>query len=234
MTTPRDIIKASLRKLRAVAAGETPKAEEYSDGLEALNQMIASFSAEKIYIFAVTMESFNLAAGTGSYTIGSGGDFDTVRPKEITGAFIRDSGGLDYPVKPRPMDEYRKIPDKSAAGRPRRLFYNPTAPLGTIYTYPVADAVEALWLFSLKAIADALTQTETLTLPPEYEEFLVYNLAIRIAPEYGREVPPAVAAVAGQTMDAIMNMNAVANVANVSLDLPGVMVGVESYDITEG
>lgn len=235
MTTPRDLIKGSLRLCGVIASGETPDPSELKDGLEALNMMISSLSAQSLFVYAITSEDFDLVATQGSYTIGeSSADFDTVRPKSIAGAFIRDSGNNDYPVKVRGMEEYRQIVSKSTPGRPGRIFYNPTSPNGTIYTYPVADTVEALHIDSLKPITGTLTLSVSLTLPPEYEEFLKYNLAIRLAPEFGRSVSTEVAAIASQAMDTIITINAASRVEPVQLDIPGVMTGGSAYNIWEG
>ncbi len=234
MTTVRDLIKSSMRPIGVVASGENPSPAELMDGLEALNMMLNSLSAQAILIYAVTKESFNLVAGQGSYTIGPEGNFNTVRPKMIKGAFIRDVNGLDYPVRIRGMEEYRLISSKSTPGRPYRLFYNPSSPLGTIYTYPVPNDIEALHMDSLKPLTGTVELDDDLSLPLEYEEFLKYNLCVRIAPEYGKSVPAEVAVIAEDSRYTIVSLNAENNQEPVETDFPAVMKGNGYYDITEG
>ena len=50
MTTCRDIVTRSLRELRAIAAGESPSADEASDALAAFNGMIAAWRTQSIVI----------------------------------------------------------------------------------------------------------------------------------------------------------------------------------------
>ena len=45
MTTARAVIKTSLRKLRVVAEGEEPSAQQITDGLEVLNNMLSGMKA---------------------------------------------------------------------------------------------------------------------------------------------------------------------------------------------
>lgn len=225
MTTVRDLIKGAMRPIGIFAAGELPSPAELMDALESLNMMLAGYSAQHILIYAITKESFDLVPGQPAYTIGTGGNFDTVRPKRIEGAFIRDLGGFDYPVHVRGMEEYRLIGLKSTPGRPGRLFYNPTSPLGTIYTYPVATVAEALHIECYKPLTGILTLDDELTLPLEYEEFVKYNLCVRIAPEYGKGVSAEVAALAEDARYTIVSLNAENNQEPVETDFPENMKG---------
>lgn len=54
MSTARDIIKRSMKMIGALAAGETPSAEDAADGLEALNHMLKAWAISGIDIGAVT------------------------------------------------------------------------------------------------------------------------------------------------------------------------------------
>jgi hypothetical protein len=56
-----------------------------------LNAMLESWSLDRRMCYSVTQESFALTASTGTYTIGSGGAFNTARPTKILNAFVRDS-----------------------------------------------------------------------------------------------------------------------------------------------
>jgi len=48
MATARDVITRSLRKLKILASGETPEAQEADDCLEALNQMLAEWEIDGV------------------------------------------------------------------------------------------------------------------------------------------------------------------------------------------
>ena len=51
----------------------------------ALNQMIDAWNADRLAIFTVSSNDFPFILGQQSYTLGSGGDFDMIRPARITG-----------------------------------------------------------------------------------------------------------------------------------------------------
>lgn len=55
MTTANDTIKSALRKIGVIAAGEAPTAQEATDGLECLNDMLHGFSADGIAFAHTTL-----------------------------------------------------------------------------------------------------------------------------------------------------------------------------------
>ena len=120
-----------------------PSTDQDDSGLEALNNMISSWSAEGLLVPYNTIESFALTVGKSTYTIGSGGEFDTVRPLRIIDAFIRDSNSDDYPVDvSMTRVEYNAITQKDAEARPTRLYFDPQYPKGKIYFNYEPDTAE--------------------------------------------------------------------------------------------
>lgn len=204
MATAADIIKRSLRLINALAAGETPDATQQADCLEALNAMIDAWRNESLMVYALQDESFAVN-GAASYTIGSGGTFNTTRPVKIESAFIRHSG-VDYPVAIAGADAWFGIADKTTASDyPDWLYYEPSMSLGKIFLYPIPSA-GTLHLITWVPIAE-LSASTTITLPPGYREALTYQLAMRLGPEYGRAVPVEVAAVGKAAKKDIKRVN---------------------------
>jgi hypothetical protein len=193
MATAGDIINAALKKIGALAIGETPPAEDSQDALSELNRMLASLSADGINLFYQVHESFALVVGDGDYSIGSGGDFNTVRPNEIDQAFIRDSASGDHELKIRHISEYWSLGQKSSSNRPTRLYYDTTYATGTIYFDSLPAAIETLHLVSQKPLTAFAALTTTVTLPGEYESALVNRLAVELAPYFGKSVGPELA-----------------------------------------
>ena len=75
------LIKAAFRVIGVTASGETPTDGEMADGLEALKFMLRHWSNSNTRIYYTTKDTLTLNGAT-SYTIGSGGDCNTVRPDE--------------------------------------------------------------------------------------------------------------------------------------------------------
>jgi len=199
MTTARDIIKRALQLNGALTKGESPSGDEASDGLTALNGLIGSWSNDSLLIYARLSESFPLVSGQATYTIGSGGDFNTAVPLQILTAFTR-IGTLDYEMAIIPDTAYDGIAYKSIqTGIPEALVYQQGAPLGTITIYPVPNEGN-LHIRSEKQLTEFATLDTVLELPAGWERALTYNLALEIASEYGQPINEAVYAIA---MDAL-------------------------------
>jgi hypothetical protein len=182
MSLISEICERSLRLLGIRDFSDTDRQEE---AIEALNSMLASWREDLHH--SPVQDSFTLTAGTPSYTIGSGGTVDTARPVKILSGFIRDSNGGDYPINTElSRIEYEAIHDKDAPGRPGAIYYDKgnTLGLGTIYFDTAPVDAETCYILSLKPYDEYTDLTDTFLLPVEYEEAVIFNLAVRLAPEY--------------------------------------------------
>lgn len=174
-----------MRKAGILARSESPTPEEVSDALVTLNDIIGSLSNDGLLVYAHTLENFNITGGTGSYTIGSGGDFDTTRPLSILSMYTRDSGGTDQKVSQIGNVEYSRISTKGQSGRPDYFYYDNGYSLGTIYLSPVPDTSYTLYINSEKPITGFSTLTTEFDLPPGWGLLLIDALVISLCPEYG-------------------------------------------------
>lgn len=235
--TVLEIIKASLRKIGGLSGNETPESYLQTEALTALQMMLRAWSQKQILVYSSVSESFSLSAGVAAYSWGSGGTITTTRPHSIIGAYIRDSGGIDYPQDIISEGQYRRLSSKTTSGRPDSVFYRPSYPLAYLYFYPVPSTVEVVYIDSLKSFTETssfATVNDTLSFPSNYEEAIVYNLAIRLAPEYGRGVSEEVKTIAVSSYSDLTNRNAANQVEPVNL-VDILPVGMRSvYDITAG
>jgi hypothetical protein len=226
--TALTLIKAALRSIGVIAPGETPTDDEVQDGLEAMKFMFRNWSSQNIKVYSVTVENFTLT-GAASYTIGSGGTFNTVRPASIRGAYVRDAYGFDNPLDIIDEAKYRDLHLKSIVAVTGYLWYNPTYPLGTIYLYPLDGST--IYLHSLKPLTDPTIITSSIAFPPEYDEAIKFNLALRLCPEYGKEPSQMVLAFASGSMKDIESKNFAAQINAVK---PEVIKIARRYSIDEG
>jgi hypothetical protein len=202
--TASDIIRRSLRLIGAIAGGETPSSTEETDALQVLNAMLDSWNTESLAVYALRDETLTLT-GAASYTIGGGGALDTTRPVKIEAAYER-LGDNDYHVTLASADAWCRIAATSTSGEVAEwLYYEPSYPLGTLYLYP-KPTTGVLHLVTRVPLA-AYSATDSLVLPPGYQDAITYHLAIRLAPEYGRPVTPELAALARAAKDNIQRVN---------------------------
>ncbi len=184
MATAQDLIERALQKITAEEDVANFTATQLADALDALNDMLDSWSLERDLQYQLVTASFNTANGTNSYAIGTGQTWDTSIPIEIDSAFIRVSSS-DYPVTPIKEREYQKIQNKSAAGRPDSLFFQKGASTGAVYLHPTPIATEAIHLVMLKELATFSTLATTVSLPRGYQRAIVLNLSMELADDYG-------------------------------------------------
>lgn len=204
--TVRNIIKSTMRLLGVIAQGETPTADEYQDAVSALNGMIDSWSNQSLLINSKTREVFNLISGQSSYTVGTGGNFNTSRPVSILNASYLLNNS-EYPLDIITQQEYAQIQIKTLASQPSKLYASGTYPLDTINLYPVPNIAAQIVLYTIKPFADYTSLDTEIVLPPGYERALKYNLAVEIAPEYGKQISAEIATIAADSKAEIKRLN---------------------------
>lgn len=203
MATALDIIKRGFKTATILAAGEAPSSEDASDALDLLNDLIEELNINSLMIFRDNVETFSLVAGTGSYTIGASGTFNTTRPIEIISAAIRTSDNIDTPLMVFNQEQYLRLSDKTSQGKPDVLYYDAQYTLGVIKLYPVPDAAYTLVInsnYQLSALASTSTEV---TLPMGYNKILRYLLAVELCIMFGKPVPSDVAKVAFKIRQAL-------------------------------
>lgn len=199
MATAQNIIEAALRKV----GNHSPKVSELNIGLTALQQLLASWSAERLMVYEVTVGSHILTIGNRQYTIGSSGsNILATRPLKIVSARLQN-GNDEYPLRIDVLDHYNEIANKSISGRPTRLYYVQEYPLGRILLDRLPDLAYALNYDAWSPLTTVATLSTTLTLPPEYDRALVFNLAVDLAADYDGALPKEVYVIASQAKEAI-------------------------------
>lgn len=211
MATVRDLIRGSLRLVGAIATGETPSADELSDAFSVLNDMVESWSTERLLVFEKVRREFSLVAGTASYTIGTGGTFNAPRPIRIENAAIEDQSAsptVEYPIEVLNREKWDRIPTKDLQSTiPAKLFIDDAYPLATITLYPVPTVANKLVIYPWEVITAFSSVSATVSLPPGYARALRYNLAVELAPEYGKALDPKTLDIAAESKANIKRAN---------------------------
>lgn len=208
MATARDSIKRAMRLLGVYSIGEDPSDDEAQDGLTTLNAMLDEFANDKLVIYAPSLDSISWTAGLPSYTVGPSGAFITPRPVTALDSSYFEIAGVSYPLTSITVDEYNSLAVKNLqSGFPKYIWINPTFPNAAVTLYPTPTTTGTLRLWSNKQIINIATLDTELELPPGYKNFIDYNLAEQMAPEYEVPVPPAVARRAALTRKTLARTN---------------------------
>jgi hypothetical protein len=226
ISTALDVIKQAMKIIGVLSPGEEPSSEEATDALDKLNGMLNVMGYNPFLTTTNVEDTHTLVASTGSYSIGSGQTIDTVKPIRIVKAFLRDAGNIDYPINLISRDVYADKSDKATfTGRPTDLFYDPgvaqqATQTGTIYLYPNPDSAYTLYIYSEKEFTEFSALTSTFTFPSSYKLMLIYNLALLLCPEYGREVSADIREYAKETKEAITRINVQNKQQIMTVDIP--------------
>ena len=193
--TGNDLVRAAMRLIQVSSVDTDLTASELTDGLESLNRMLDSWSLDELMLYEVIRETFPLVANQNPYTIGLGGNWNTVRPMKIVGAYLtltNSSLPVDYPMQVLNYDDYNAIRLKTLSTNfPGYLYYQPSFPIAEAYIYPVyapnaqsGTSPGTITITSWKPLPIIADPTAYIELPPGYWEAIVFNLAVRIAEEY--------------------------------------------------
>jgi hypothetical protein len=210
VTTALDLITLALKDVGALGIGQAISAEDTSDALATLNMMLGQWQGERLSVYH-EIDIAKQATGALSYTIGLGGDFNTLRPTDIKAAFVRLTSGtlpVDYPVRViRSREDYDRISVKSLATLPDSVFYDAAYPMGNLLWYPVPGPQYELHVSVLEALPQFAAPATAVSLPPEYMAAIRYNLACYLAPSYQIEPTRALAVLASNAKRVIKRMN---------------------------
>lgn len=193
-TTVLAVVTHALKDANVLGEGETPSADQSQDALATLNQMLALWQLENVYVYAQQDTSFS-PDGSVSYTVGTGANVVMDRPPKIDALYWR-IGTLDYPITLiDTFEQYESMAQKTEAGEPLYAFYLPSYPTGTLYLTP-QPSTGSVHIVSNVALPTANTLADDLILPPEYVLPVRANLTVLLCGTYGAPVRPSVAAAA--------------------------------------
>lgn len=212
--TVLDCLKSSLRMIRQLAPGRGPSGSEVKDALLILNQMLETWSTERLAVFTTRIDTFAVIAGKQVYTIGYGvnvlddllqGDIAAPRPLQVLAASLDGT-----PLRVLNFGQWQPIPQKAASGPPEALYCDAAYPLASLYLWPVPIASGNAEITSTSQLAGAigLTEVDYVAFPPGYAEAIRYNLAIRLGLEWGKEIRPEVHQLAIDSLAKIKALNA--------------------------
>ena len=209
-TSAGDQINGALRLIGQLAEGETPSSETSADALTAMNQMLDSWSAERLSVFSTQDQMFTWPANQKSRTIGPTGDFVGNRPVLLDDAtYFRDpANNISFGIKIINQQQYDGIAVKTVTSTyPQVIWVNMDMPNMDMYIYPVPTKALEWHFISVTELVEPATLATVLVIPPGYLRAFRFNLACEIAAEFGVEPPPSVQRIAMASKRNIKRIN---------------------------
>src|SRR5579872_2210251 len=212
------LLNAAVERLGRLYPGESLNSTEQTDFLAVANSMIDNWSLERLNIPVIVVASAALSNGVAAYTFGAGGTFGTTRflrldscgilvpSAAIAGTFIR------VPCEIVSQQKFQSYPEKSAAVQiPQMFYYDFQFPVATGNLAPTpafTGTATKLELGGWQALANFPDLVTTVNTPQGYDEALITNLAIRLAPLLTVQASAELVEAAKESNAALRAMNA--------------------------
>lgn len=207
-TSAGNIIDGALRLIGVLAEGETPSGPMASDALSAMNQMIESWSTERLSVFTTMDQQFVWPANQRFRTLGPTGDFVGIRPILLDSSTYFVANQLSFGVQIINEDAYNSIAQKTNTSTyPQVLYVNMGYPDVTVYLYPVPTEALEFHFVSVEPLDTAAVQGTELAFPPGYLRAFRFNLAVELATEFGVEPPANVSRIAMSSKRTLKRVN---------------------------
>ena len=209
-TTANDLINGSLRLIGMLAEGEVPSSETSNDALTAMNQMIDSWSAERLSVFTTQDQAFTWPSNTISRTLGPSGNFVGLRPVQLDDStyFLDATTGISYGIKIINQQQYNGIAVKTVTSTyPQVIWLNPEIPDLEMFIYPVPTRALEWHFVSVQELSQPAALATVLSFPPGYLRAFRYNLAVELSSEFGIDPHKNVARIAMAAKRVIKRVN---------------------------
>ena len=187
--TQYQFIDAALRTLGVLALDQTPETTQYTNALVKLNGLVGELRVKGLQIFQRTTYTMTLTNGISSYNIGTGLTLNTPYPLHLLQAIRLDANSstrVDMDIIAN--SNFNRLPSNSS-GVPIQINYQPKMNMGVVQLWPTPDNYSAtnvtIQLTYLRPLEYFSSSTDTADFPEEWVSAIIYNLAVRLAPEYG-------------------------------------------------
>jgi len=214
ISTCGDLITLALKNAGVLGVGQTAGATDLNDAAMMLNAMIGQWQRRRYLVWHLVEQSIS-ATGAQSYNVGPGGDFSmSERPANINYAFARqvidaNPNQIDYPLSILPAREtYAQVAMKQLQAFPQWAWYDAAYPMGQFFVYPVITSQFSIYIGYPEILNSFTSLTQTINMPPEYLEALLFNLSITLAGVYQIAPNPVVVAKAKAALETIRTVNA--------------------------
>lgn len=209
--TLRDLVTRALYKCNAYGPSEPIEASDAQLGLDEFNSMVDSSNTTRANIFTESITQLNLIPNQQKYTIGPGGDFNRVRPIEITRANVLLSGSgvgaIRQPLLLMNDAQWAEVILQGVYSIPQGVYNDGDNPLSMLYFWPIPDQIYPWEFYEWQANAKATSLNSLIQFPPGYEEFWLYGLTVRLAEAFGRPLSAMTLELWRQAEMNVRNMN---------------------------
>ena len=189
------IVTDSLREIGVLDPSATASGPRLADGIRAATDLIGTWRSKRLFVRGITRNVFSLTNAQQSHTIGPSANFAQEYPQSIVKwSVIPDDDATDVLELPMgtPLTAYQwqQIRVKSTSGSyPTRMYYDRryVSGNGNCLFWPVQDNADVdVVIYSFISQIVSVVAATTYDLPPGMDRVLTKNLALDLAPRYGK------------------------------------------------
>lgn len=225
--TVLDLITLALKQAGVVGVGQNVSDEDAADSLSLLNAMLGQWAIRRWVVYALQDVSV-LSKGVQTYTYGPGGDFNQASTDHLEAGYFRFLNSTspqapDYPLELiTSYEDWCRIRLKSLTSWPQYVFFDGSYPLANVNFWPIpASGLYQLHLITKKPVSAFTGLTQTINLPPQYQEPLLYNLGMRLRTQYQLPPDPQLKALADASLMSLRDSNAQVPRLRIPDSIPG-------------
>jgi hypothetical protein len=189
MATVNDLIVRAMQIIGALSTGQTPSSDDAQVCFTNLNEMLDGWNTERLNLYVPLPFSGNLLNTQQSYAIGpSAADFPTTNSVALiqTAATIFPATSVRTPMAILNSEEWARLSEKGLTGYlPDKMWCDYGNPIANILVHPIPNHTIAIELYLWTILAQFIALTDTVAFRPGYFEAMAYNLALKIAPQFG-------------------------------------------------
>lgn len=185
------IITEAFRKIGALGDGQTLDATRMTIGARVLSPMVQSFSNLGLLIWTLDRITIPLSFWQEApmLTVGPQAQYRTPYiPLKCLEA-VRNDGESSVPLIKMANKDYEEQTNKSQTGTPTMFYHKPNAFHSEIYLWQAPDSYwstnGSITFVFQRQLQDMASSTDAPDFPKEWHEALIYQLAMRLAPNYG-------------------------------------------------
>lgn len=223
--TVMDLLKRSFRLIGVLAGGESSQGlsgDDFNDALFAANQLLDSWNTERLMVWGILRNVYNLQAGVQTYQLGpqqtgtAATTLDQVRYSKIERygiiSLTNAAQPLELPIEDLSYIDWQSIPVKNITSALATKVYDDRAfPQRNLNFYPIPNVAIQAVVYPWTQVTQFTGLTQSLAFPPGYLRALAYNIAMELAAEWPGDPSrmPLVMKIAADAKAAVKSLNIV-------------------------
>lgn len=178
--TARAVVEKAMRLINVLGANENVNASDGEDARISLNMMIKTWEADGCNLWREQPSTVTFPANTATMTL----DPRVVDVIEARRVYV-DTPDSELPLGRWERGQYISIPNKNNTGIPVAFYPQRNRDSFTMTLWPVPYVETVINFTAARVTRDVSELADNIDVPQEWLECVVYNLADRLATEWG-------------------------------------------------